>query len=579
MKKAIFLIAILTFSARIFAAEPTLQLNAEKTTLGQYETIKIQLVLTNAEAESLEWSSNLEEVFQLIQGPAEGAQMSIVNGRSQMIRYWTYQVRPLQTGTFTLQPCFVMVDGEKLESNSLTFSILEQDETDLDPNDPRAIAAKLTYFRIIPSKLQVYVGEPFGVTYRLYGKVRPSAPIEFLEQPSYDDFFAENVEHDIQGRQDLGDDGEPIMFWDYRIYSMVAQRPGTYEFDPLVSKIPTPVRTNRMSPWGTTVNNINTAYHPDVMVLPLPEEGRPENFSGGVGDLAFSAKASRNELNVGESITFEIRVSGHGNLELVELPELNLPDQLEVYEPEDDMSVQPSSSGPRGEITRKYIIVPRYRGTYKIPSLDFSYFDPETGQYVTISSEEEIIVAEGDGPAYSTPESSDNEPSAPVATTRQRDVEMLSNEIRWIHPNDDGEYRSPSPFYSKTWFVGGLGGTGLITAWLLLAGAVKKWRDEHTDLIQKQAQIALKRIPKASGWLELEDIFGDFLAKGFDIERASHVRGILEIRLQAKGMSEDEAKAAYQLLYECEAAEYGDSTKSIEVVGDEMKRWIQNQLK
>jgi len=69
-----------------------------------------------------------------------------------------------------------------------------------------------------------------------------------------------------------------------------------------------------------------------------------------------------------------------------------------VYDPEFDERVRTTSSGSQGKVSNSYTIVPAFRGKYPIPPISFSYFDPKTEKYNTISSDE-IIINVTSGPA------------------------------------------------------------------------------------------------------------------------------------------------------------------------------------
>ena len=133
-----------------------------------------------------------------------------------------------------------------------------------------------------------------------------------------------------------------------------------------------------------------------INVKALPTQGKPADFSGAVGDFKFSVTSSKTHLNASESLQAKVSISGKGNLKLFEIPSLNLPSSLEVYEPEFNESVRTTLSGMEGSVSDSYTVVPTYRGKYPIPSISFSFFNPKTETYETLSSEEILInVLEG----------------------------------------------------------------------------------------------------------------------------------------------------------------------------------------
>jgi len=178
------------------------------------------------------------------------------------------------------------------------------------------------------------------------------------------------------------------------------QKAGKLEIEPLSLEIFVDVPTNRRDFFGgriyTQTSKTVAAGRRTINVKQLPESGKPANFGGAVGDFEFSVTASKNQLNASESLQAVVEVSGKGNLKLFQLPEPELPSSLEVYDPEYEENIQTYTSGMEGKVSNNYTIIPSFRGKYPIPSISFSYFNPNTGRYVTLNSEEiSIEVLEG----------------------------------------------------------------------------------------------------------------------------------------------------------------------------------------
>ena len=120
---------------------------------------------------------------------------------------------------------------------------------------------------------------------------------------------------------------------------------------------------------------------------------RPPDFSGAVGDYSFSVTSSKTDLKANESAQIKVELSGQGNLKLVQLPGIETPNGLEVYEPEHKEQISTSLKGMSGSIYDQYAVVPQYRGKYIIPSVSFSYFNPKTEKYVSVSTDPIVLNA------------------------------------------------------------------------------------------------------------------------------------------------------------------------------------------
>ena len=97
----------------------------------------------------------------------------------------------------------------------------------------------------------------------------------------------------------------------------------------------------------------------NINVLDLPEKGRPENFSGAIGDFKLGVNLDKDSINVNESVSFQVKISGKGNLNLLKSPKINFDDELEVFDPKNSDNIIVNERGVRGYKKDEYLIVPR----------------------------------------------------------------------------------------------------------------------------------------------------------------------------------------------------------------------------
>ena len=136
----------------------------------------------------------------------------------------------------------------------------------------------------------------------------------------------------------------------------------------------------------------------ELKVAPLPGKGKPKGFSGLVGSFKIEATLTPSKIEVGESATLTVRVSGRGNVNRI--PDLKMPglDHIKVYADEPVFEARPDFKGLAGFKTMKWAIVPEQQGDYEIPPLSLSFFDPDTGEYHIIQTlKQPLIVIPGKG--------------------------------------------------------------------------------------------------------------------------------------------------------------------------------------
>ena len=127
-----------------------------------------------------------------------------------------------------------------------------------------------------------------------------------------------------------------------------------------------------------------------IDVVPVPEEGRPLDWTGAVGPVEVSRDAQRRDIDLGDSLELSVRYSGSGNLEFFEAP------QLERIEGFERFRVLASTDEKTPFLrTIEYELVPMGPDVTEVPPIPLSVFDPEAGSYVTIATEPMAIRVNG----------------------------------------------------------------------------------------------------------------------------------------------------------------------------------------
>jgi hypothetical protein len=227
--------------------------------------------------------------------------------------------------------------------------------------------------------------------------------------------------------------------------------------------------------------------------------GRPESFTGAVGQYDFKVEISATELSTDESLSLKIKLEGKGNVKFAGLPEPELPKAFEVFDPELSERIDIGSYGMRGEKEAEYLLVPRYAGEYKIGPLEFSFFNPQNGRYETIRTPVFNVKVEGGQLSPS---------QNPGTTSKEGEaVEVLNTDIHFIkiQPGDFKQvgYRFwNSPAY-WIWFALAL----LSCLGVLLIYQIQKMRGRNPNLRrqQKAVKMARKRLAKAQKALKEND--------------------------------------------------------------------------
>ena len=128
----------------------------------------------------------------------------------------------------------------------------------------------------------------------------------------------------------------------------------------------------------------------------IPLEGRPKNFSGEVGEFALKTDLSKSALKANESANLKVEISGTGNFNKINLPEVSTPKNIETYAPKRNNNFKTYEDGMHGSISSDIVMVPEYGGNYTISPVEFSYFDPKKEKFITLKSDELQLSVDGE---------------------------------------------------------------------------------------------------------------------------------------------------------------------------------------
>jgi len=193
-----------------------------------------------------------------------------------------------------------------------------------------------------------------------------------------------------------------------------------------------------------------------IHVLPLPEEGRPANFTGAIGHFTVTGAANPLSVEVGEPVTLRFSVSGDGNFDYIRCPSLTNDPAWKQYVASSKIDYQ-DQARTQGVKTFEQAVIPLKNGTLPLPQASFSYFDPTTKQYTTLPVSLPVVTVTGTLPASVAPVAGAS-PGATAATPPA--AEFLPNRL-----GAGSLYASLTPVYRQTWFWAAQG--GLISALVL----------------------------------------------------------------------------------------------------------------
>lgn len=427
-------------------------------TIGKDDYLQIQFQVENAD--------NVETIippsfknFDVVSGPNQQSSISIVNGKRDQSVAIGFYLKPKGTGKYVIGPATARADGKEFHTEPLTVQVTNASSSNSSSSSQGNISMspfgnmtfdfptqptvhrfddyilkpgenvndkvqKNLFMKLEVSKPTCYVGQPIIASYKLYTRLRSESVV--TSAPSFNGFSVSDIE--------MGNNNsvktEKLNGRDYNVYTLrkvqlYPLQAGTIILDPVVTdNTVTFLRSdyagaqkgdlfydmlqdfaNSSSPENSVVEqHVTLKSKPvEITVKPLPEEHKPADFKGAVGNFKMNALLDKKNITTDDAGNLQINVSGEGNIQLVNAPKINWPDNIDGYEAKVSESIDKFSVPMKGDKTFTYPFTVSKAGNYTIPSISFSYFDPVSEKYKTVETKPlTVTVTRGKGTIQGT---------------------------------------------------------------------------------------------------------------------------------------------------------------------------------
>ncbi|TQO39147.1 oxygen tolerance protein BatD [Arenibacter algicola] len=539
----------------------TFEMNLSKDVLGINERLRVDFTM-NRDGDNFVPPDF--EGFRVLMGPSQSISSSWVNGVRSFSKTYTYTLAPTARGKFTIKQATIVIKGETYKSLPKEVEVTAAVERPDGEKTVDDVADESLHLVAEISKTSPYLNEAVTVVYKLYAS--PSIDVtnfRALDNPKYNNFWSQDIpvtKYDVQNTTFDGKSYRSVILKRVVLYP---QKTGELEIEPLSLDVSLQIPTNKRDFFGGRIfaqtNKTVSAGNRKINVKPLPTEGKPADFSGAVGEFQFSVTTSKTHLNASESLQAKVAINGKGNLKLFEIPSLNLPSSLEVYDPEFNESVRTTLSGMEGNVSNSYTVVPTFKGKYPIPSIAFSFFNPKTEKYQTLSSGEIMInVLEG-------PSSGAADITGPISNNKQRVVatgdQFVFNKIKPNLTAINNQYFFGSTSFFLWWLLPVL----LIPLAILfgkkreaIASDVEGNKIKRANKLAKKYLSAAKKAlgSKDSFYVALEKALHNYLKAKLKIETSEFSKDKIASLLNEKNVDEATREGFVGLLKNCEMARY-----------------------
>lgn len=586
MRSFLFYILFL-FTTVASAQEVSFKAQPSRTSLGENEYLRVDFTM-NKEGDN--FSPPAFEGFE-VTGPTQSISHSWINGNRSFSKTYTYMLHPKRKGKLAVGAASIFIEGKEYKTKPFTIEVTDavshprNAQATPPPSNPfsgfpfgfdpfgneEAQPAQIIeptkeqlFMTAEVSDRQLYVNQPLTITYRIYIDARFGiAGLEKVDEPRYANFWSQQLLEKVQ-ISEVNRNGRPFRCITLKQILLYPQQVGEQQIDPFSCSLVLQLPSNQVDFFGnrsyiTSTRTLQTTAT-KIKVLPLPEEGKPANFSGAVGHFSLSMNFPTRSLNAGETAEGEVVIAGKGNFKLFDMPKLTFPPALEVYAPKETEHLTNSASGINGDITHTYTIVPQYKGKFPVPALNFSFFNPDTQQYETLSSENMTIEVLS-GEEYK----SAHQEEAQGATSQQVQFQPLkeASELLPIH--------KPIFFASTGFYLCWLLPLCLIPLVLILWYSYQKRNDNTIEnRSRKTSRLAKKYLSAAKKNLTNKEAFYEALERGLHtylkaklhIETSELSKEKVQELLSEKQVAPDTLQDFVRLLTNCEMARYAPYTQT-----------------
>jgi hypothetical protein len=577
------MLVMLSGNQLLFAQELRFTASVNKTEVGTGEPFEVSFSV-NGNGEN--FTPPNFSGFQLVSGPNVSNSMTSINGNTTVSISYSYVLLPVKEGVATIGPAYMVINGRRLATSPIRMKVVkgqsvQQGRASSGGGDPDIIKentedlSKSIFLKADVDKTTVYQGEQLTLSYRLY--TRASIVDSRLDKlPDLNGFWSEDVKTLQQKvewktvtykglRYNIADVKQTVLF---------AEHSGDITINPFemtfIVRLAAAASDDIMEQFFGSYKDVKVALKSKPVVIhvkPLPEAGKPAGFTGAVGNFSVTTTLDKTELKSNETLNYNVKVSGSGNLKLLKTLSLNFPPDFEKYDPKITDTISQHGTGLSGSRMYNYLLIPRHQGNYTIDPIQFSYFNPVSKKYITLPGKAfQVKVNKGLTEQNVTAFSEAN----------KQEVKVLDKDIRYIKTGAVDKEVGGTRFYGSIAYI-----LLLLLGPLLCLAALfyRNWyRKNNSDLLvvknRRAGKEAAKHLANAQKQLATQQskafyeavfkgLYG-YLSDKLLIAMADLNKETITESLQAKSVDEALISRLIATLDLCEMARYAPVTQSSE---------------
>jgi len=441
-RKRIFVtLACLLTAGAVFGADDfSIQAHVDQTVIGLNQQFTLSVELSGKGANSVSNPELPAMDFAAFMGSGSSQNIQFINGKMSVSKTISYHFTATAAGQFEIEAVKVIHDNKTYETDPIAIQIVSNSQQGTARSGQQAKPVQGSgpaegdlFLRATVNKKRAYQNEPVVVTFDLYTRV-DVASFGLSKLPATTGFWVEEfpLPQTPQTRSEILE-GKQYTVATLKKMALFPMSEGVKTIAPMSVECDVRVRKKRSRSmfddffndsffYGQTQRKALSSKAVQIQVLPLPETGKPDDFSGAVGQFKMSGKADKTDAKTNEAISYKIVISGEGNIRTLPEPDVVFSPDFEVYPPKKTEKINRDGNRISGVQTYEYVLVPRVAGLQKIKPVRLSVFNPKTGAYEILKTREvNIRVTKG----------SEMFTAAPSGLSKE-EVRLIGQDIRFI---------------------------------------------------------------------------------------------------------------------------------------------------
>ncbi len=581
-----YLVLGLAAAAGAHAQTVRVQAFVSESTIGTEEILAYSIQIENASSQDVTRpeAPRTEGLTLLQSTPSSQMSTSIINGRLSQSLSFEWRYRPSREGQARIEETAVVVKGQTYRTAPITITVVPQSQRPatarrnarsrmIDPFNPSTtaddplpastIGKDDIFIRAIPSASSVYQSEQIHIEYQLFFR----EGMQLRQSRLADSWDAEGFwreELDVERRPIPQTVVEKGLRYNTIVLKRVAvfpTRAGELQIDPLKIEAEAFVPSRSSNPFDQFFS-FSPRYEPvevssppiKIHVEPLPA-GAPESFNGAVGTFHIEASVDRQQVEVGEPIQVELRISGTGNIATLEPPLFTPPGVFEQYDPQIRTAINRNGNRVNGTKVLTYVLIPRSNGSFQIPQVEMTYFNTSRKQYEKMQPEAVTVRVTGNA----------STPAAAMTSAMGLPVDdiagILPEASDWRRLHRQPLHRNPLVYLALFLPLAGLAALRVYTARAkLLAGDERTARNRSAHPLARKhlhgALTLLSRQDSRGFYQEVERAVRSFIGNRLNVAETGLTYQQLDQALESNGTTPALRKQVLGLIQECDRVRF-----------------------